>query len=295
MPENDWNITKPIDHTKIGELPQKIRDVKSSAKLIIDKEHVTPSTDNAGGQHLKGAARVYLSDAVATLDPEGNNLDTTATTDDGRIHVNTSASNELRVYIATAAGVYTGWEHVRVGRVKAATEIDANSRGVVNVASGTQAGQAIQVGQIDTTYFKLNEPATGAALRVHIDTTYIATAQAAGLTVRALRLDSAVMTSAVVINAPGQVTNQFGSWVSKSNGTSYEALTDGFVLAYKSYNATTNVQGYTDGSDPPTTVRQQFRIESNANAAGGFTMPVKKGDYWKVTGASTVYWIPTGA
>ncbi len=262
MAENDWNITKPIDHTKIGELPQKIRDVKSSAKLIIDKEHVTPSTDNAGGQHLKGAARVYLSDAVATLDPEGNSLDTTATTDDGRIHVNTSASNEMRVFIATAAGVFTSWEHVRVGRVKAATEIDANSRGVVNVASGTVTGQAIHVGQIDTTYIKIHEPATGAAIRVHIDTTYIATAQASGLTVRLLSISSAVVSSAGAITCTprtmagaddsiGTITLPNGlimKWGKKTISGGFTAVT--FAAAFPNSCFQVIVCGGTSTSDP---------------------------------------------
>jgi len=172
MANNNWDITKPIDHLKIGDVPAAIRDVTSSSKLVIAKEHETPGTDNAGGQHLRGSARVYLSDAVAVVDPEGNGLDTTSTTDDGRVHVNTSASNELRVYVATAAGISTGWEHIRVGRVKASTEIDANSRGVVNVASGTQTGQVIHVGQIDTTaltgQLQILTPATSAMLGVKV-------------------------------------------------------------------------------------------------------------------------------
>lgn len=172
MSENDWNITKPDDHTKIGDIPQKIRDVKSSAKVIIAKEHVTPTTDNAGGQHLKGATRVYLSDAVNRLDPEGNSLATADTTDDGRIHVNTSAGNELRVYVATAAGIYTGWEHVRVGQVKAAADLDANAFTIKNLASGTQAGEAIQIAQIDTTPYtgqlKLLTPSTDSKVAVAV-------------------------------------------------------------------------------------------------------------------------------
>ncbi|KKK83642.1 hypothetical protein LCGC14_2791310, partial [marine sediment metagenome] len=95
MANNDWDITKPIDHTKIGDVPSAIRDVTSSAGIIIAKEHETPGTDNAGGQHLMGAVRVSLQSGTPTLDPEGNSLDTTATTDNGRLSVDTGASNEL--------------------------------------------------------------------------------------------------------------------------------------------------------------------------------------------------------
>lgn len=176
MPHDDWNVTIPVDHTKIGSVPTEIRDVKSSAKIIISKEHIAPSTDNAGGQHAHGSSRVYLQSGLPALDPEGNNLETTVgpstNVDHGRLAVDTAASNELRVYLGTSAGIETGWKHVRVGRVKAATDIDANSRLVKNVASGTQTGQAIHVGQVDVTaltgQLKIIEPATGAKVAVAV-------------------------------------------------------------------------------------------------------------------------------
>ena len=87
----------------------------------------------------------------------------------------------------------------------------------------------------------------------------------------------------------------FGSWASKSNNTSYEAASDGIVCAFSNAGNTKVVQGYTDASNPPTTERIANKF-NNASATGfaGITMPVKKGDYWKVTGAATVYWIPLG-
>jgi len=195
MAENDWDVTKPVNHTKIGDVPQKIRDVKSSAKIIISKEHVTPTTDNAGGQHLKGSARVYLQSGTPTTDPEGSNLDTTATTDDGRLCVNTANSNELTVYIATAAGVSTGHEAVRVNRVKLSENMNANSKNIVSLAEGTQSGQAIHVGQIDTTHVKLSEPSTSGNLILNVNTTFLATAHATGLTLRSKSITTAAMSS----------------------------------------------------------------------------------------------------
>lgn len=154
MAENDWNVSNPIDHTKIGSLPEKIRDVKSSAKIIFAKEHQSPSTDNSGGQHVRGSARAFLQSGYPILDPEGNSLDTTVNSDAGRIAVNTAASNTVRVYVNTSAGVSTGWQSVRVERFKLADTGDANDNVIANVATGTQSGQAIHVGQIDTSYFK---------------------------------------------------------------------------------------------------------------------------------------------
>ncbi len=168
----NFDITKPIDHLKIGDVPGSIRDLKSSVKIVIAKEHVTPGTSAAGGQHLMGAVRVSLQSGTPTLDPEGNSLDTTATTDNGRLSVDTAGSNELTVFVATSAGVSTSWNNVRVARVKADEDLDANAFSVKNLASGTQAGEAIHVGQVDTTpstgQLKLLTPTTDAKIAVAV-------------------------------------------------------------------------------------------------------------------------------
>jgi len=89
------------------------------------------------------------------------------------------------------------------------------------------------------------------------------------------------------------VSVNFGSWVSKSNNTVYFATTDGFVCA--SGPANTTVSGYTDNSTPPT-IRRLLSSSGGFDHPGAITMPVKKGSYWKVTGATvSVWWIPIGA
>ena len=80
----------------------------------------------------------------------------------------------------------------------------------------------------------------------------------------------------------------FGAWISKSNNTVYQAATDGCVSAFKG-TAAGSVIGYTDGSDPPTTIRQS---NHHASEVIGISFVAKKDDYWKVTGATTVFWIP---
>ena len=84
-----------------------------------------------------------------------------------------------------------------------------------------------------------------------------------------------------------------GSWTTRSSGTTYLAATDGFVCAW-SNAANSTIKGFTDSSTPPTTQR----VGNFGDAAAfnhGLTMPVKKGDYWKVTGAASVYWLPLGS
>ena len=113
------------------------------------------------------------------------------------------------------------------------------------------------------------------------------------------RLGSFVNSSGDILNDE-TITNddnyyalQLGDWISKSVGTSYAALTDGFVTFISSgYRQTT---GYTDSSNPPTTARvacDQSIGDTPYNNVG-FTMPVKKGDYYKLVGQpGTMFWIP---
>jgi hypothetical protein len=99
----------------------------------------------------------------------------------------------------------------------------------------------------------------------------------------------------------------FGSWTNRDsvNNTlvkdaTYNATSDGFVSVYVTA-FTVEVYGYTDSSNPPTTLRF---IASAAHAAtgnpkGSFTMPVRKGDYWKVTtntgSPDSIQWLPIGS
>jgi len=88
------------------------------------------------------------------------------------------------------------------------------------------------------------------------------------------------------------VKKALGDWVTAANNTVYQAAIDGFVLAIGTPGAEAYAYGYTDAANPPTTVRQQHWQDGAAPDRGSIMFPVKKGDYWKVTSASTVYWIP---
>ena len=100
--------------------------------------------------------------------------------------------------------------------------------------------------------------------------------------------------------------SSFGAWASKSADTVYQASTDGFVsvagLTPSGDMRRCIAYGYTDSSNPPATIRVQDGSEDNSGSGHfwaqrhGFTMPVRSGDYWKVTSSgsctNTVHWIP---
>lgn len=94
--------------------------------------------------------------------------------------------------------------------------------------------------------------------------------------------------------------NEKNTWSSKSVGTTYQATTDGTVCATivaDSSSASGYLTGYTDSSSSPSTIHGYAACDENGQAdhtayANSFCMPVKAGDYYKVTqtnfgGAST--------
>ena len=105
--------------------------------------------------------------------------------------------------------------------------------------------------------------------------------------------DAMIANKKYVDDAVDAAGSLFGTWTSKSDDTSYLAETDGIVCAWTN-DANTNIKGYTNSSNPPTT-----QWTGNFGDAAGFnhgiTMPVKSGDYWKVTGADTIGWLPLGS
>jgi len=99
---------------------------------------------------------------------------------------------------------------------------------------------------------------------------------------------SEILNDDSLINYNNYYALRLGDWVSKTVATVYQASTDGFVHAIS--NGGTAVSGYTDTSNPPTTLVAQ---DDSASTESGITMAVKRGDYWKVVGANkSLYWIP---
>jgi hypothetical protein len=88
-----------------------------------------------------------------------------------------------------------------------------------------------------------------------------------------------------------------GVRTTKSTNTVYLAEADGFVVAYGTVAGDNEFYGYTDSSNPPTTILTAFSDKGGdaSDSTGSITMPVRKGEYWKVTvayGTVSVSWIP---
>ncbi len=96
--------------------------------------------------------------------------------------------------------------------------------------------------------------------------------------------------------------SETGTWTSKSSGTIYQALTDGFVVSYMSGYLTNGETYwvYSDSTSSPTTIRCIAHTTSSTTAfSSGCTVPVKRGDYYKVSedavsGTAAVFFLPIG-
>ena len=82
---DEWNSTKPIDHTKIGDVPGESRKITAKVKVVLEKEHESLSDDNAGGEHSPGACVVYVASAAPTNRPDGSTALSATAIDSGRI------------------------------------------------------------------------------------------------------------------------------------------------------------------------------------------------------------------
>ncbi len=102
----------------------------------------------------------------------------------------------------------------------------------------------------------------------------------------------------------------FGAWENKAVNTVYQASTDGFVVVNlimpSGSGRSCAAQGFTDSKSSPATLRISASVVDNGGYGyswpqyGGFNMPVRKGNYWKVTtrgnvcSGAFVNWMPLG-
>ncbi len=95
---------------------------------------------------------------------------------------------------------------------------------------------------------------------------------------------------------------ELGSWATSScDNAVTQATTDGYVVVLGSgaSSGPGRLDGFTDGSNPPTTMRGTVTLDDVYATYGSFVMPVRKDDYWEinddavgVTVTILCHWIP---
>lgn len=110
---DEWNATKPIDHTKIGDLPSEHRKITAKVKTVLQKEHRALGDGNSGGEHKKGSAQAYSDDysgGLPQLRPDGATA--IDANDEGRLAVDTN-DGRLMAHDGGSAGDDT--DYLQVG------------------------------------------------------------------------------------------------------------------------------------------------------------------------------------
>ena len=178
----------------------------------------------------------------------------------------------------------------------------------VNWSDMTKQNQSVNWGQGIQTAQSWNAAGIGAGLLKLLDgygVNWVAIQAAATLSGTATYTwPTTDGTAGQVLTTDGSKTLSFAtpsaplsSWASKSQGTTYQAATDGFVTGYATLSGGQDITLYTDSSATPTTVRSQSYM-NGATAVMSVSSMVKKNDYYKVTSGGSsfsCYFIPMGS
>jgi len=210
-----------------------------------------------------------------------------------------------RLLATYRSGLRIVWNSVAQLTVESGECFASNSGATVRVALSNAASTTVTWADIDTgaeasstTYYVYARAASATAEAVTFKISASATTPS-GETYW-LRLGSFINNSSSNITdiQNDSFFSDLGAWESKSVSVVHQPSTDGFVCGWAAGGADVAMTFYTDSNNPPTTVRiRHDEDQSDATGRTGGTIPVKNGDYWKVTvdtgTIQALYWIPT--
>lgn len=296
-PTEAWAETSPAGSDQINAGDNRIRQMKTQIREIIGVDHDFPSSGQAAdnGQHLRVTLQEQAdlgTGAVGTT-----LLGNQTVSGKGELVYTDEDDNDIQI---TSGGNIDG-ASVRLDNNESLTATDNAGTGTVALIKANASDQA------EITPAAL---ATGGVILPEISAPTTAANQGGLYTKNdgsqtelyfreESNGDEVQITKAGSLN----VATSLGSWVDKSSSyDSQQATTDGFVTAFCSATASGafDVQGYSDSASTPTTLRAWSRITAVGSNSVAITMPVKKGDYWRVVTSSitptiVVYWIPLGS
>ncbi len=146
---NEWNVSYPIDHTTIGDVPGEIRKLKTSTKTQIDREHEIPvDGDATGGEHSLGSSVLYMGTSAPTNRPDGSTALASNNIDKGRLWLDTNYTPPALKYWSGSAWVTMGILVVGASPsqcflISTTAEDSDGGREVQIRAKGTQSGAEV--------------------------------------------------------------------------------------------------------------------------------------------------------
>lgn len=306
---------------------RELNDLRVGIRLRAGQEHTDPADNTAGFIHIPGACAVLAMDITnAVGDPTGNVIADGTYRGHGLAwtYVVQAGANVGLLWCATAAAGAsdTGdWTLVKLhpdlqwagGDVTwaGAHEFDASMDISGNVAMDgdlTIDGKLIVDGDVaiggdfsvdgtadfgDDVAF-VADVSIDASLSVGGNVNFVSDVSIDGTLVMqdAVLTGDSTFTFDAIAGETGPTFKIFGDWSSRVNNTEYIARTDGLVTAFKNTGgAAADIIGLTPAATQR--VREKFSAPGSTDVVH-IVFPVKNGNTWKVTGATTVYWLPIG-
>lgn len=273
-----WDETKPAGTRSPTLGDDDIREFKEQIRERLSVDHDTRS-DESGAESITTPTGTIGYHVKVTLTERASDP--------------TNVANAGILYTKDSGGISELYYEDSAGTVKQLT-----SNGTINIF-----GTDVDFGDYEVRAQTLEaDVATGTAPLTITSTTVVTNLNADLLDGKH---DGEVTPANSSVTA-AKATALLGAWVDKSGSYgAQQAATDGFVVGWFEANANgpAYYAAYTDSNADPTTIRQKGGVESSGDTGSdinAFTIPVKKGDYWKIvlTGGSataTVYWIPLGS
>ena len=152
-----WDETAPANSDPGLAGAQEIRDLRKGMRLRLEKEHETPTTQTAGGEHKKGSGKSYYQTATPTLRPDATTALSTGTTDDGRLWLK---QDTLVLYSWTGGS----WVQVKA-------DVPAGSIATADIANDAVDKDKIAADVAGTGLVQMTQTTTGALMIVVDDST----------------------------------------------------------------------------------------------------------------------------
>jgi hypothetical protein len=189
-----------------------------------------------------------------------------------------TASTVLPTPVANNA---LGWNNSGTGLVN----LNLVTQGTMVLASATDASGGVQ----STHYMTPSTNTIQMQANITNSTGVIITTNSTQVILSALTVTSSTTGISVTTNSTQYVLtlgNSLGVWTSVSWGTIYQSPTDGFLVANGNCGGNGTIYGYTDSTTSASTLRLE---QSGANGQNiGYTLPVKKNDYYKALTSGTI-------
>jgi hypothetical protein len=289
-----WTETAPDVNQPHGLDYRSLQDLRIGVRKRIEQEHATFADATVGGIHTPGGAAILgIEDGTATIIADGTLKghgivwDGTEALWCSTAAAGASTTGDFTIVQMNPNTQWKGGDITWAGQMAFQAACDFSA---VDISDSLDVTGALACGST-ATITNLLTCSSKAAIVNDISCN-------AGLEVDGTALlNGNVIVDGTFTFGSGAVFNYLGDWSGRAMDTTYTAATDGEVYVFVRNN---NLQRIITASTPHGTRRQVVRTSAGADEYRSFSMKVKKGNTWSISGDTTTYtdptvnWIPFG-